>query len=336
MHNLTIYILNRLRILFKSLGKKEESFNDLINYLSWKNHPNLKNFEIKKKEIFNDKKIKLPKYLIVTITFYYDQKKIKYLRSICKELFNISSKCKVVIVTNLKSHSLKKKLIQKIKFKNLQVETFTPENLTSSRFLPWTHLIIMQKYFKIKKYSHFLNLEDDILISKKNFIYWIKSRILLKKFNLIPGFIRTENKNNKLYAIDFVKKNKKTKLAYISVNNNYHFISHKFPYQGMYLYDRELMKEHLNGPSSNPDCGHGAFDLKYLDKRMINLDLMAKANIGLTYINVPKGFNSRLVIPYDLNIKKLSQICFIKHLSNKYSKFENSWFGNYKVDEVID
>ncbi len=33
MHNLTIYILNRLRILFKSLGKKEESFNDLINYL---------------------------------------------------------------------------------------------------------------------------------------------------------------------------------------------------------------------------------------------------------------------------------------------------------------
>ena len=104
----------------------------------------------------------------------------------------------------------------------------------------------------------------------------------------------------------------------------------------MYLYDRELMKEYLNGPSSNPDCGHGAFDLKYLDKRMINLDLMAKANIGLTYINVPKGFNSRLVIPYDLNIKKLSQICFIKHLSNKYSKFENSWFGNYKVEEVID
>ncbi len=57
MHNLTIYILNRLRILFKSLGKKEESFNDLINYLSWKNHPNLKNFEIKKRKFLMIKKL---------------------------------------------------------------------------------------------------------------------------------------------------------------------------------------------------------------------------------------------------------------------------------------
>ena len=39
---------------------------------------------------------------------------------------------------------------------------------------------------------------------------------------------------------------------------------------------------------SNPDCGHGAFNLKYLDKRMINLDLMAKANIGLTYMMYQK------------------------------------------------
>ena len=75
--------------------------------------------------------------------------------------------------------------------------------------------------------------------------------------------------------------------------------------------------------------------LKYLDKRMINLDLMAKANIGLTYMDVPKGFNSRIVIPYDLSKNEISSISFIKHLSNKYSKFKNSWFGNFKVNEVI-
>ena len=193
----------------------------------------------------------------------------------------------------------------------------------------------MKDAFKNKNYTHFLYIEDDICINKENFLYWNNSRKILKKYHLIPGFIRTEKKNGKLYAIDFVKKNIKNKLPYIPINNNLSFISHKFPYQGMYLYDRELMKEHLEGPSSNPDCGHGAFNLKYLDKRMINLDLMAKANIGLTYMDVPKGFNSRIVIPYDLSKNEISSISFIKHLSNKYSKFKNSWFGNFKVNEVI-
>ena len=73
----------------------------------------------------------------------------------------------------------------------------------------------------------------------------------------------------------------------------------------MYLYDRELMKEHLQGPSSNPDCGHGAFDTNYIDSRMINLDLMAKANIGLTYINAPSGFFNRMVTLFNIKEKRL-------------------------------
>ena len=48
-----------------------------------------------------------------------------------------------------------------------------------------------------KSFSHFLYLEHDILLSKKNIIYWNVSRKILKSFNLIPGFIRIEkNKNN--------------------------------------------------------------------------------------------------------------------------------------------
>ena len=82
--------------------------------------------------------------------------------------------------------------------------------------------------------------------------------------------------------------------------------------------------------------GHGAFNTNFIDKRMINLDLMAKASIGLTYINVPSGFESRIVVLYNLNKKQLDEKCYINHLSNKYSKLKNSWFGNYKVGEVIE
>ena len=102
----------------------------------------------------------------------------------------------------------------------------------------------------------------------------------------------------------------------------------------MYLYDRELMKEHLEGPSSNPDCGHGAFDTNYIDPRMINLDLMAKANIGLTYINTPNGFFNRMVALYNLGKKEIDENCQIKHLSNKYTN-EKSAYGNIKLKDAI-
>ena len=102
----------------------------------------------------------------------------------------------------------------------------------------------------------------------------------------------------------------------------------------MYLYDRELMKEHLFGPSSNPDCGHGAFDTNYIDPRMINLDLMAKANIGLTFINIPNGFHNRMVTLSDKKDKIFHKCSQIKHLSNKYSNTK-SWFENIKITDVL-
>ena len=87
----------------------------------------------------------------------------------------------------------------------------------------------MKKIFKNKSFTHFLNLEDDILLNKKNFTYWINARKILKKYNLIPGFIRTEiNKvNNDLYAVDFVKKNKKSILPKIKINKDISFINHE-------------------------------------------------------------------------------------------------------------
>ena len=67
---------------------------------------------------------------------------------------------------------------------------------------------------------------------------------------------------------------------------------------------------------------------------MINLDLMAKANIGLTYMNVPEGFNNRLVTLYNKDQKKIDEASCIKHLSQRYSNEESS-FGNIKLEEAL-
>ena len=194
----------------------------------------------------------------------------------------------------------------------------------------------MKKLYDNKEITHFLYLEDDILISKANFYYWLNSREILKEFNLIPGFIRVETNqnNNEFYAVDFTKENNIKKLPNIKVNESYRFVNHKFPYQGMYLYDRELMNEHLMGPSSNPDCGHGAFDTNFINSKMINLDLMAKANIGLSYINIPKGFFNRMVTLYNNKKKEVDLNCQIKHLTNKYTNLK-SIHGNVKLKDAL-
>ena len=219
---------------------------------------------------------------------------------------------------------------------NEKVKIIPINEIVHNRLLPWYHINVMKELYNNKETTHFLYLEDDILINKSNFTYWLNSRKILKKFNLIPGFVRTEinQKNNELYAVDFTKENNILRLPKIKISKNYEFVSHKFPYQGMYLYDRELMKEHLQGPSSNPDCGHGAFDTNFIDPRMINLDLMAKANIGLAYINTPDGFFNRMVTLYNNEKKEIDVNCQIKHLSNKYTNLD-SHHGNIKLKDAI-
>ena len=68
---------------------------------------------------------------------------------------------------------------------------------------------------------------------------------------------------------------------------------------------------------------------------MINLDLMAKANIGLTYINIPEGFFSRMTLLYNKKRSSIDDMCQIQDLSNKYSNTE-SWFGNIKIKDTIE
>ena len=326
-----IYFLEKLRKIFKSIGKKERKIINLINYLKYKKKINFYRLDNKNFNFFNEniEKIKIAS----VITFFFDKDKIQDLVKVCSGLNSLSNENEIHIFTNNISSDQAEKLKKEIK---INVNLIIIDEPVNDRLLPWYHINLMKKLYVNKDISHFLYLEDDIYLSKSNFNYWINSRKILKKFGLIPGFIRTENNksDNQSYAIDFLKRSNFNLLPKISVNDNYDFINNEFPYQGMYLYDRDLMTEHLSGPSSNPDCGHGAFDLNFIDDRMINQDLMAKANIGLTYINPPYGFFNRIVIPFDIKKKRIAKFCEIKHLSNRYSNTQSS-FGNVKVEDAV-
>jgi len=198
-----IYLLERLRKFFKSLGKKEFKINDFITHKKFKKRE--KDFYLNHESFKPNNEVSEKIKIVAAISFFFDKNKFLNLKKVCNGLFEISNDIKIYIFTNNISDNQKKDLTE-----NLEncAEIIVIDNIVHNRLLPWYHLNMMKNLFKNEDITHFIYLEDDILIDRDNFNYWINSRKILKKYNLIPGFIRTEINeiDNQLYAIDFVKK----------------------------------------------------------------------------------------------------------------------------------
>ena len=333
--NILIYILKKLRIIFKSLGKNEHKINNLIKFLFWKKRNDIAELnyddDVNNDPLDIDKVNKfLPKKLAICVTFFYNEKKISILKKTCSEFKSLAQEVDVTIITNEHSDEkieiLKKSLEDVLKF----FKIYVARDLQHPKFLPWSHLVVMRKKVADSSFTHFMYLEDDIKVSSQNIIYWLNARDSLKTFNLIPSFVRTEMnfKDKQIYIVDSTKKSnfKKTPKVY-SLKNNTAFTNLLFPHQPVYFFDKELMNEYFNGPASDPDFAIPAAKDHY-QGIVERLDLM------LTFHNVPKGFFHRAVVPVDIKKKTIKNYCLVEHLSNKYTN-QDSIFGVIKVKDLF-
>ena len=322
------FLLEKLRKFFKSLGKYEYKILDKITILENKkiliNDNTFLKFEKKKK-----KTIFKPKRISIVICFHFNKKRIKNLEKICSNINQYRFAKNVSIVTNdinnKKNTFLKKKLIKKLKnFNIIRIKNCPEPNL-----LPWYCLDFMKKSYKEKSFSHFLYLEDDILINSENINYWIYYRKILKHYKLIPAFLRCEFYKNKLLSVDNIKKIIfKDTPKILSNSKSFGFINLKYPYHGSCLMDRDLMNEYSKSKLISIDYGirHKIMKELYPIKEL--------ANIIIGYINVPKGFYNRFFIPFK-NFNKIPNYCITQHLDNKYSKNKTS-FGKIEVKNLIN
>ena len=114
-----------------------------------------------------------------------------------------------------------------------------------------------------------------------------------------------------------------------SDSENISFVNVLNPYNAIYFLDRELMLEHLNGSSSNPDFGF--FNQEIRD----TFPIREKAALGLMYYNVPEGFLNRHVIPVSAKNKTVYNYCFVKHLPNNYVNDFSKQIAKIKVDDIF-
>jgi hypothetical protein len=221
----------------------------------------------------------------------------------------------------------------------LSIQSLIKENTTIVKscenghdfLLTWSHFSLMKK--NLNEFTHFLYLEDDIEFSRKNLNYWIDAREKLKYTGLIPGFFRIEKINDfDVYSTDVIKPMSLYDCGLIDVENSETFISIVYPYQGMYLFDRELMNEFLESKDFNPDFSQNPSTKSW---NRTNFGIREKSALGLTYISVPAGFNSRIVLPFNFINGVLHDTCFVHHLPNNYATDKNSPFGKVNVNNLF-
>ena len=163
------------------------------------NNKNFTNFK------YNLSKKNYPKKIAIVICFYFNKNKINILKKTVKSittLFNFE----LTLLTNQLSKKQKNILLKVIRSKKRTIKIYEATKLPDNNLLPWYSINVMKERFKNKSFSHFMFIEDDIIISSKNICYWIYYRKILKKFNLVPGFLRYENYKKDLYAVDYQKR----------------------------------------------------------------------------------------------------------------------------------
>jgi len=250
----------------------------------------------------------LPQKLAVAVCCHFNEFRLVYLDRITKEFASLGSEVFVTIITNTSDAKELEKLNSVISGRGFEYQIFTPDTLGHPLLLTWAHFPVFKELLKDESFTHFMYLEDDTLITKENILYWLEGRELLRPYSLIPSFLRVEKKANddQWYSSDCPHPFFIYALPRIEVQENLGFINFPELYQGMYLLDRALMQEHFQGSSYNPNFGVWG--------------IQEKAAQGVTFLNVPRGYTTRNLIPYKVSDLQIDKRCLIHHLPNNYAQ----------------
>ena len=281
-----------------------------------------------------------PFRILADITFHYKKSRLQYLLQVVKAFseFPIES-MDIIIVTNVaeenKLHditSLCSPLIaphpaRPDNNRTLSVESFS--DLTDPWHLTWCHKHLISGRFLDTEiaYSHYIHVEDDILVSFDNFCYFVRYRDLLQNKRLIPSFNRVEfNFNdNQLYLADqigisdFLSRQKVDADEFVFVNPDY-------PYNAMFILDRDLALEYIDTRSFDRD--------RSVDVRP-QWGIGERASMGLCFESPPEGFSCRYAIPIDHDTLTIPYWSWVYHIANNYTNDSRPRLGKTPINQMF-
>jgi len=184
-------------------------------------------------------------------------------------------------------------------------------------YLSWKCRKLMEK--QKKNYDYYIYTEDDILFTKKNFIYWKENFELCKNYNYNLGFIRVEDRKSKgLFAVDVFHKFR----HFIKLKNKKFAVNDVNPYCAMWIMDNDEFNKFIK---------IDIWKFKWKKNYQAYGNIREMSAMGLHGINI--NFYKSTLIP--LNNKKLDKDSIIIHLDNRYSITKHGP-GSLKFKDILN
>jgi hypothetical protein len=238
--------------------------------------------------------------LWVSLCFYYVENRLENFKRTINNLSNIPN-IKITVDSNVNFDS------------NLDIRV---TQLADPYHYTWEHKKYMPEFLN-SDYTHFAYLEGNIGVTKKTFDYWIKTRemFLENNRNFIPAVHRIQkDKEGNIYSLDCTHKQTHSRKVILE-GQEFVFLSE--PYQGMFIMDKEMVKEHI-------DSGYYSLGHKH------TYGIRESANLGNIYVNVPPNLPHRAALP--LNIP---DDCMVEHFGTDYHGDVNSPHAKIKIEDLF-
>lgn len=237
--------------------------------------------------------------LWVNVCFYYVEERLERFKEVIKTLSAIPN-IKLIINSNVNFDS------------SLPIHVV---DLEHPYWHTWEHKKYMPEFLE-SDYTHFAYLEGNIRVEKKTFDYWIKTRELFQRNNLnfIPATHRVQVNKSQVYSLDCTHYQQHRPTITVEEQK---FISLSEPYQGMFIMDKELVKEHI-------ESDYYKFGQKG------SWGIRESANLGNMFVNIPVGFGHRYMLP----LNNFSDT-WVTHFGTDYHGDKNSPHAKIKIEDLF-
>ena len=210
--------------------------------------------------------------------------------------------------------------------KNLEVRS--APGLAHPYHLPWAHKqVITEEFLNGREvYTHYMYLEHDIEISFANFCYFLTYRPALRRFGLLPSFLRVEYNfsDDQLYSTDQVTVTRTDNRRIVRIDR-FWFMNVENPYTAMFILDRDLAREYVASRSFDMDAS----------SEVVQWGVRERAAMALCFESVPNGFYSRYVIPANPIDLTVPSLAYVYHTANNYANDPESGFGKMLMTRLF-
>jgi len=260
----------------------------------------------------------------IHIAFYFKENRLNYLDRMLKEYNNYPCEVDIYIHTNVQFPTERWNLYDNGVVTTI-VHDFTNGN---PMFLTWKCRELYPK--QLNNYDVFMYSEDDILVPKKAFDYWLQNKDMVNAENYNLGFFRIQVDNTVDYEYITDAQESTFDRNIISIGNK-KFLVNKFSYCAFWIYDKKEMEIFMS---------HPFYDLDYVKNdplfNVVGIREVSAWGLHLKhpYYNFKISRYKDTVFLLDDN-EELNKDCRIYHLDEAYHYVSNGTFCCAKFENCI-